>query len=206
MKKILLTGFGPFGENTVNPSWLAVEATGEVDGYDIRRVRLPVEWGKARDILYASIDDFKPDMCLMIGLAASSDRIRIERIGVNLCGAIRDNMGLYPDMQGDVPRECRAADCDVDALFSTFDYAAVKRSLDAVGIPAAYSYSAGTYLCNYVLFSALLKARLDNRNMKAGFIHVPCVAGHVNDNQPSLPLDTITLAVMTAMVHSMGDN
>ena len=61
------------------------------------KVILPVSWSGAWGRLLAAWEDFSPDGVLMTGLAGGSDRIRVERVGINLCGAAKDNLGKYPN-------------------------------------------------------------------------------------------------------------
>ena len=96
MPKVLVTGFQPFADDPVNPSWLAVSALPEViEGVSIHRVELPVEWFISLDALEAKIKEVQPDILLMVGLAAGRNGISLERVGVNLCeGRIPDNAGV----------------------------------------------------------------------------------------------------------------
>ena len=191
--KILLTGFEPFGLRTVNTSYEAVLRVSDTDGLNVRKVCLPVTWGGAVKMLYDEIDAFDPDAVLMCGLASGGDAIRVERVGINLRGAIKDNDGLYPE--GDEPRESLVFHGGADAYFSTFEYEKILSKLKEEGIPANYSYSAGTYICNLVLYSALKKNKDEKTDRKIGFIHVPDATEFVGEGKRSMPLDAIVRAV-----------
>ena len=194
--KILLTGFEPFGKNAVNTSYEAVLQVRNIEGLTFKKVCLPVTWGGAGKMLCDEIDAFDPDAVLMCGLASGAEAIRVERVGINLRGSIRDNDGKFP--RGDAPGESPIDLGGADAYFSTFNYAKILQSLKEEGIPANYSFSAGTYICNLVLYSALKKNKDDKTDRKVGFIHVPDATEFVGDNGKSLSLDTIVRAIEVA--------
>lgn len=191
--KILVTGFEPFGGESVNPSWLAVDTLPEqINGAEIIKKRLPVVYYKALEILEGYIKEYRPDVVLMSGQAGSSDAIRIERVGVNICEAsIPDNEGLL--LTGDPVVEGGPA-----AYFSTFPYRAMLSAVKETGIAVKFSYSAGAYLCNHILYGALHLADTKYHGMKAGFIHVPYLPEQVRDKEggvPSMPLKDIAKAM-----------
>ncbi len=194
--KILLTGFEPFGERAVNTSFEAVLRVKDTEDHNIRKVCLPVTWGGAVKKLYQEIDSFCPDAVVMCGLASGAEAIRVERVGINLRGSIKDNDGVYPC--GFAPGESKIADGE-NAYFSTFDFEKILKKMKKEGIPAAYSFSAGTYICNLVLFSVLKKDKDEGANRKTGFIHVPDATEFVGNDAKSLPLDVIVRAVETAV-------
>lgn len=195
--KILLTGFEPFGERTVNTSYEAVMRVRDADGFELKKACLPVTWGGAVEKLFSEIDGFRPDAIVLCGLASGAEAIRVERVGINLRGAIKDNDGLYPE--GDAPCESPIAVGGHDAYFSTFDCAKILGKLKDEGIPASYSFSAGTYICNLVLYSALKKNKDEKTDRKIGFIHVPDATEFVGEGKRSMPLDAIVRAVGIAV-------
>jgi len=196
--KILVTGFEPFGADAYNPSSEAVKRLPDICGKEIKKMILPVTWSEAFDKLLSAWEAFKPDAVLMTGVAGGSDRIRIERIGINLCGAVKDNLGKYPDGTEFHALERKIAEDGPDAHFATYNGYGILHALWSAGIPAGFSFSAGTYLCNYVLYSSLDKISRENTAVKAGFIHVPYAEGQ-RENAPFLPLDTIVSALELAL-------
>ncbi len=201
--KTLVTGFEPFGGESVNPSWLAVSRLpDEVPGAQLVKEQLPVVYFKALDILAALVEREKPDVVLMCGQAGGADAMRIERVGVNLCEArIPDNDGLL--LQGDPIDPAGPA-----AYFSTFPYKAMLAAAEQTGVPTRYSYSAGTYLCNHVLYGCLHLAAQKYPQMRAGFIHVPFLPEQVIDKKPgtpSMPLEDIA-KVLLACVEAIAQN
>lgn len=188
--KLLITAFEPFGQNKINTSYEAVQKLGDVAGIAIKKVRLPVLWEKSAEILLRNIKEFDPDAVIMCGLASGSESVRIERVGINLCGAIKDNAGVFG---GPESREYPIKDGGDAAYFSTFDYENILSAMRAAGIPAVQSFSAGTYICNYVLYSALASEYAKNK--KVGFIHVP----DAEEFGGKLPLETIAQALEIAV-------
>ena len=193
MMKILVTGFDPFGGESVNPSWMAVEKlTDTVPGADIIKRSLPVVWFKALDLLESYIEELKPDVVVMCGQAGGADSMRIERVGINLCEArIADNDGVK--LVGDPILKDGPT-----AYFSTFPYRAMFAAVEEAGIAVKHSFSAGAYLCNHVLYGALHLAETKYPGMKAGFIHVPFLPEQTEgkpEGTPSMPLETIAKAI-----------
>lgn len=197
MKKVLVTCFEPFGGGAVNSSFEAVRAMTAPSGTELFKVTLPVEWKTSAEKLFAVWDEIAPDAVLMTGLAAGSDRVRIERVAVNICGAIRDNRGLYPSGDGTDAEESPVIVGAPAAHFATFDHKAILSAMRKENVPASYSFSAGTYICNYVFFAATERIAKEKRPMPAGFIHLPSLAEE--GKSPSLPLDVLVKALTAAV-------
>lgn len=198
MKKILVTGFEPFGGDLRNPSGEAVTALKTPENTEIRKLILPVSWKRAFPEIEKLWDEWKPDAVLMVGLAAGSAAIRIERIGINLCGEIADIDGLYPDGSAQPSGEYPIIDGEREAFFATYDHAEILSTLKKAEIPVKYSFSAGTYICNDLLFSSLAKANRESADMKIGFIHLPYADGQ-KEGVPSMPLDQMIRALEIAL-------
>jgi len=200
MKKVLLTGFEPFGAKKYNPSYEAVLGVCDIDGFEIKKLRLPVTWGSAPKILLQAIEEFDPDAVIMCGLASGRREISVERVGVNICGAIKDNDGNYP-CGGESPCEKAISQNGADAYFSTFNHRKILEEMKKENIPAGYSFSAGTYICNLVLYTALEKERQDGRKRSIGFIHVPDAVEFEPDSMSAIPLETATRALRIAVIN-----
>lgn len=205
MKKILLTCFEPFGGEKINPSEEAVGSVKAPLGCELKKVCLPVSWERARRHLFAAIDSFSPDVVIMTGQAGGSSSIRIERIAINLCGAIKDEDGFYPGAS-ELPAELPIREGAPAAYFSTVDCKRIQNALKKENIPAELSYSAGTYICNCVLFSALDKLACEGKNAAAGFIHLP-YADCQGAGAPTLGVGVMARALETALTQIiMGGN
>ena len=166
MKKLLITGFEPFGGEKINPSWETVaRLPGEIGGYALTRLRIPVVFGKAAEQVIAAAEKLHPDVILCVGQAGGRDAITPEFVGINLRhAAIPDNAGNQPKDEPIIP----GGDC---AYFSTLPVRRMAEAVSAAGIRAKVSYSAGTYVCNDLLYTLLSHFR--ESAVRVGFVHIP---------------------------------
>lgn len=189
MKKLLITGFDPFGGATVNPSWLAVkQLPDQVGDYVLCKLEIPTVFGLGVQRVLEKATNFKPDVILCVGQAGGRESVTPERIGINIRDArIADNAGNQP--RG----ELIAADGPA-AYFATVPVEKMAQAIQAIGIPASVSNSAGAFVCNDTLYSLL--HHYAGSAVQVGFIHVPYlpVQGH-----PSMELDDITVAIKAAI-------
>ncbi len=161
MPSVLLTGFEPFGGASTNNSWDAVELVSGVDG--LETLRLPVEYGRASEVLDAAIREHRPDLVIAVGLAEGRTAITPERVAINVEDArIADNAGAQPVDAPVVPG-------GPDAHLTRLPVKEIVAAIAEAGIPAALSDSAGTFVCNAVMYRLLH----DHADLPAGFIHVP---------------------------------
>lgn len=204
--KILITSFEPFGGETVNPSYEAVRLLPDaIAGAEISKLQLPTVFSRCGPAVEAGILAYRPDAVLCVGQAGGRDHIAVERVGINLIDArIPDNAGARPvdtPIQPDGPA----------AYFSTLPVKAIAQRIQSRGIPCQLSCSAGTYVCNCVLYQLLHMAALRYPHIRAGFIHVPFSSEQVRtkpDRTPSLPLtviaEALTLAAEAIVEHQQG--
>lgn len=159
---LLLTAFGPFGGDSVNPAQLVAERI-RLPG--VRALILPVEYGTASRIALQAIDELQPSAVIDLGQAGGRTGITPEKYAVNLRNALSpDNAGRICTMEPIVPGAA-------ERLESTFGAEAIAEALLCAGIPAYVSEGAGTYVCNDVMYSVL--HHLSGTGIRAGFIHVP---------------------------------
>ncbi|MBQ3490528.1 MAG: pyroglutamyl-peptidase I [Clostridia bacterium] len=194
MKKILVTGFEPFGGDLSNPSGEAVKALAKTEQYEMKKLILPVSWKCAFSEIEKVWDEWQPDALLMVGLAGGSPAVRVERIGINLCGAIKDIDGLYANGSAECAEEQPVIDGEREAFFATYPAEKILNALKKAEIPSKYSFSAGTYICNELLYSALAKRSRESKEMPIGFIHLPYADGQ-KEGVPSLPLAQMIAAL-----------
>ncbi len=190
MKKLLITGFDPFGADTVNPSWEAVKALpDQIGDYALCKLGIPTVFGEAADMVLEAARRIQPELILCVGMAGGRDAVTPERIAVNIRDArIPDNRGFRPggepiDPQGPA------------AYFSTVPVEKMAQAIREAHIPATVSNTAGTYVCNDVLYSVL--HRFSGTATRAGFIHVPRLPCQ---GEPSLPLEQIVAALTAAIL------
>lgn len=198
MKKILVTGFEPFGGDLRNPSGESVFQLSAPENTELRKLILPVSWKDAFPKIEQIWDSWKPTAILMVGLAGGSSAIRIERLGVNLCGTTADIDGLYANGSSQHGTERPILHDEREAFFTTYNHQRILEAIKKAGIPANYSFSAGTYICNYLLYSSLAKRARENSDIKIGFIHLPYADGQ-KEGVPSMPLDRMVKALELAL-------
>lgn len=189
MKKLLITGFDPFGGETVNPSWEAVKLLPETIGaYELYKLQIPTVFGLAAQTVLQKAEEIQPDVILCIGQAGGRPDVTPERIGINLRdAAIADNMGNQPVGEPIVP-------CGPDGIFSTVPVAAMAQAIRDAGLPGKVSNTAGTFVCNDTLYTLL--HHYAGTPVRAGFIHVPYLP---EQGTPNLPLKQIAQALIAAV-------
>ncbi len=188
-KRLLITGFDPFGGNAINPSWAAVEQLPDQIGeYTLCKLPIPTIYGEAARLVLAQAADLQPDVILCVGLAGGRSAVTPERIAVN----IRD--ARIPDNTGNQPQGDRIDPCGPAAYFSTVPVERMAEHIRAAGIPASVSNSAGTFVCNDVLYTLL--HHYSGTPTRVGFIHVPYVP---QQEEPSLPLERTVTALQATI-------
>ena len=190
--KIIVTGFDPFGGETINPSIECVKALPEIEGVELIRLELPTVFKKSAKRLNEVINDVKPDSVLSVGQAGGRAGITMERIAINVDDArIPDNISQQP-IDEEIQVEGEAA------YFSTLPIKRIVKAIREAGISAEVSNSAGTFVCNHIMYQALFAATKADKPFKAGFMHIPFIPEQTTD-KPSLPLEESTKALQIAI-------
>ena len=192
-KKLLITGFDPFGGDKINPSWEAIRLLPERIGeYDIVKLEIPTIFGVGAQKVLDAAAEYEPNVIICVGQAGGRMSITPEVIGINLREArIPDNAGNQP---ANVPVVSNAP----AAYFSTLPIRKMVQYINEAGIPASLSYSAGAFVCNDVLYT-LLNHYSDTTTL-VGFIHVPYLPEQAGDKFFSLPLDKICAGLTAAII------
>ena len=189
MKKLLITGFAPFGGGDINPSWQAVQALPrQVGDFELYKMELPTVFGAAAALVLAKAEEIGADMVLSVGMASGRDAVTPERIAVN----IRD--ARIPDNAGNQPRGEFVAPDGPAAYFATVPVEKMAQAIRDREIRATVSNSAGAYVCNDVMYSVL--HHFAGTSVKAGFIHVPQLP---QQGTPSMELETIISGLQAAI-------
>jgi pyroglutamyl-peptidase len=164
--KILISGFEPFGGLKHNPSEELIHSLpSSYEGHLLRGVVLPVSFERAFGVLKAEMDEWQPQVVFSLGLAMKRTEITPEKIAVNWINAsLADNEGLQP-------RHQKIVEAGRDGIFSRLPVEAFVEKLKSAEIPASLSLSAGSYVCNQVMYLLLQEA--EQRHLPAGFVHVP---------------------------------
>ena len=192
MKKLLITGFEPFGGQTVNPSWQSVLALeNQIGDYILTKLEIPTAFKKGAQKILEKAKEICPDVIICVGLAGGRNAVTPEVVGINLMDA------TIPDNEGYKPVNEPVLNHGENAYFSTLP---VREMVDAIkkeGIPSKLSYSAGAYVCNEVLYTLLHKFK--ETNVKVGFIHVPYFPEQTDSSTPSLEKELIVKALALAI-------
>lgn len=192
MERILLiTGFDPFGGATVNPSWEAVRQLPEQVGeWKLCKLQIPTVFSLAAETVLKKAAEVGAAAILCVGQAGGRSAVTPERIGVNIRTA------RIPDNQGNLPQEQPVVPGGADGIFATVNVAAMAQGIRDAGLPGGVSNTAGTFVCNDVLYTLLHHYR--GTGVKVGFIHVPYLP---EQGEPNLPLDDTVKALTVAILN-----
>ena len=184
MKKLLITGFDPFGGETVNPAWEAVRRLPDtIGGWRLTKLEIPTVFDAAGRKVLDAAREVQPNVILCIGQAGGRKAITPEMVAINLRHSrIADNAGQQPQ---DEP----VAQDGPAAYFATVPVRAMAQAAEDAGLPAAVSYSAGTFVCNDTLYALL--HHYSGTPVRAGFVHVPFLPQQAKDGVPFMELDDI---------------
>lgn len=165
---VLVTGFAPFGGESVNPSWEAVrQLPDSIDGAQIMKLEVPVAFGEDGRALEKGISQYSPDIVICVGQAGGRSEITPEKVAINYRDAIME------DNEGNRPTDCSILADGPAAYFTTLPVRNMVHRLQDNGIPASVSYSAGTFVCNDLMYTLLHLTATKYQGIRAGFIHVP---------------------------------
>lgn len=192
---LLLTGFEPFGGETVNPAWEIARSLDSalIEGVRVRAWQLPCVFGAALRALDEALQAHAPVLVLALGQASGRCDLSVERVAINVDDArIPDNAGAQPVDEPVLPGAPAA-------YFSTLPIKAMVAGLRAAGYPASVSQSAGTFVCNHVFYG--LQHRLAGTAVRGGFMHIPLLPEQAarHPGQPSLPLSTLVEGTRLAL-------
>ena len=194
MFRVLITGFESFGGYSENSSWVVAEkvAACGVEGMDIALAQMPVSFGRVATALRGEVEHHRPDLIVMLGQSASADCVKLERVALNMMdSAVGDNDGYCPN-------EEPINKGGESALLTTLPIKSLRSAIEAKGVRAKISNSAGLYVCNRLYYEALRMCK-ESPYMQAIFIHLPLYEGHpsAKSDTPTLPLEEMILAVQT---------
>ncbi|MCI8269967.1 MAG: pyroglutamyl-peptidase I [Lachnospiraceae bacterium] len=196
--KILLTAFDPFGGDLINPALEAVkQIPGQIDNIEIIKVEVPTVFRKSIATVQSAIEKERPDAVLCIGQAGGRYELTPERVAINIDDArIQDNEGNQPI---DQPIFTDGA----PAYFSTLPIKAMVQRIRAAGIPASVSNTAGTFVCNHLMYGVLYTLARHYPHIRGGFMHVPFVPSQVVNRPcpaPCLSIPDIASGIQAALL------
>ncbi|MBQ7797247.1 MAG: pyroglutamyl-peptidase I [Lachnospiraceae bacterium] len=194
--KVLVTGFDPFGGESINPAWEAVKVIkDEIAGAEIIKMQIPTVVGKSIAKIHDKMVEINPDIVIAVGQAGGRFGVTPERVAINVTDA------RIPDNEGNQPiDEPIFADGDA-AYFSNLPVKAMVQAIKDAGYPSVLSNTAGTYICNHVMYGILYYIQKEFPNVRGGFIHVPYAASQVinKPNTASMAIADITAALEAAI-------
>ena len=194
--KILLTGFDPFGGESINPAWEAVKRVKAPAGAELIRLEVPTVFGRSITTVLTSMRLHRPDVVACVGQAAGRSEITPERVAINIADA------SIPDNEGNKPCDAPIYPDGENACFSTLPVKAMVEAIKAAGLPASLSNTAGTFVCNQLMYGLLYHISREFPGVGGGFIHVPCIpeqAARIEKPVPSLPLPEIVRGLEAAL-------
>ena len=200
--KILVTGFDPFGGEPVNPAIESVKRLpDEIAGAQIIKLEIPTVIYKSLEKIDAKIAECDPDVILSIGQAGGRPDITVERVGIN-CNDCR-----IPDNEGNQPIDEPIYADWPDAYFSKLPIKAMVKAVNAAGIPASVSDTAGTFICNHVMYGVRYICEHKYPGKRSGFVHIPYMTSQAVGKRgvPSMSLDDIVKG-LTAAIEAIVKN
>ena len=201
--KLLLTAFDPFGGETLNPAMEAVkQLPDQIGGVEIVKLEVPTVFGKSIETVAEAIRRERPDAVLCIGQAGGRRGLTPERVAINIDDA------RIPDNEGNQPIDRSIVAGGPAAYFATLPVKAMVQAIRDVGLPADLSNTAGTFVCNHLLYGVLHLLATEYPGVRGGFLHVPFLpeqAAARPSPVPSLPLADIVRGIAAA-VRAMESN
>ncbi|MGF3142133.1 pyroglutamyl-peptidase I [Facklamia sp. P13064] len=194
--KILVTGFDPFGGEDVNPAIEAVRMLpDEIAGAEIIKLEIPTVFHKSAEVVREKALEVKPDVILNIGQAGGRAELTPERVAIN-----QDDARI-PDNEGNQPIDVSIQKDGEPAYFASLPVKAMVEAIRKAGLPASISNTAGTFVCNHIMYQSLYFAAKEMPNTKAGFMHIPFMTQQVVDkpNVPSMSLKDIAKGIEKAI-------
>lgn len=195
--KLLITAFDPFGGDKVNPSQEAVLLLPDkIGSVEVIKLEVPTVFRKSIATVTAAIERERPDVVLCIGQAGGRFDVTPERVAINIDDA------RIPDNEGNQPIDSIIYDDGAAAYFSTLPIKAMVKNIRDAGLPASVSNSAGTFVCNHLMYGVLYTLAKQYPGVIGGFVHVPFIPKQVLGRAapaPSLSLTDIAKALEAAI-------
>ena len=192
--RVLVTGFEPYWDYTINSSWTVACEVNKLCISDVEVIvrQMPVRFAAVADALKEAVKECQPDFILMLGQSGGSDRIKLERVALNMMDArLADNDGIIPDNQP-IDKEGEAA------FFTNVPIKEILSALNDEGIMSKISNSCGLYVCNRLYYEAL-KITKEFPNIVSLFVHLPFFEGQptAKTGKPTMPITEMIKAIST---------
>ena len=194
--KVLVTGFQPFGKETMNPSFEAVRMLpDEIAGAQIVKEEIPVVVCKGGQAVHEAVRRENPDIVILVGQAGGRAAMTVERVAINC----EDCPSGFPDNEGNAPQDEKIYADGPDAYFATIPIKAMVKKMMDNGVPASVSNTAGTYVCNDLMYHLLYQLAHEFPNTRGGFIHVPYATIQNHPNMASMTLEEISRGLLLSV-------
>ena len=200
--KLLLTAFEPFGGESMNSAQEAVKQVREQVGHvHVIKCRVPTAFGKSVETVADAIAEHRPDAVLCVGQAGGRSDLTPERVAINLDDA------KIPDNAGKQPVDAVIFADGKNAYFSTLPVKAMVAAIRKAGLPASLSNTAGTFVCNHLMYGVLYTLEKNYPGVRGGFMHVPYIPSQVQGGQgiPSMSVSDIARGIESA-IEAIGEN
>lgn len=206
--KVLVTGFDPFDKDIINPAFEAVKKLPDnINGAEIIKLEVPTSFKRSRTVIEQAIEEHSPDIVLAVGQAGGRNEITIEKVAINLLEArIKDNDGYQPS---DIP----IREDGQTAYFTNLPIKGIVKYITENNIPATISYTAGTFVCNSLMYDILYLIDKKYKNIKGGFMHVPYLPEQAAEKKPvpssmsaELICKAIELAIEATLINKDGSD
>lgn len=192
MLKVLLTGFEPYWDYPENSSWEVARelASSGIDGVELAAELMPVRFSSVAQALHTAVQRHNPDMIIMLGQSGGSDRVKLERVALNMMDA------RIPDNDCYIPNEETVYAGAPPALFTAMPIKRLCAAIEEQGIAVKISNSCGLYVCNRLYYETLMLCR-ENPSLKALFVHLPFYEGQpsAKAGKPAMPLSEMLRAI-----------
>ena len=194
--KVLVTGFQPFGKETMNPSFEAVRMLpDEIAGAQIVKEEIPVVFRKGGQAVHEAVRRENPDIVILVGQAGGRAAMTVERVAINC----ENCPSGFPDNDGNAPQDEKIYADGPDAYFATIPIKAMVKKMMDNGVPASVSNTAGTYVCNDLMYHLLYQLAHEFPNTRGGFIHVPYATIQNHPNMASMTLEEISRGLLLSV-------
>ena len=199
---VLVAGFDPFGGEDVNPSWeICGRLPAAIGHARIDTVRVPTEFRRAIEVAAEAIERIEPSVVILLGQAGGRACLSVERVAINVDDARID------DNAGNAPVDEPVASGGPAAYFATVPVKAMVAAMREAEVPAIVSNTAGTFVCNHLMYGVLHFLAASGRPAKAGFVHVPWLDAQAlaRPGEPSMALATMVRGTEAAIAAALAN-
>lgn len=190
--RVLITGFEAYWDYPENSSWMVAERVADhgVEDVDIVVEQIPVSLSRVASVFRLAVEKHNPDLIIMLGQSGGSDRVKLERVALNLMDA------KMPDNDGYIPNEESIQSNTPAALLTNLPIKDLRMIIEEEGIAVKISNSCGLYVCNRLYYESLMVCR-ERYPIGAVFVHLPFYEGQPSAKQgkPTMSIDAMAKAI-----------